>query len=159
MDVLECAYMEAIKLSALSSKIELAGSIRRLKPSPNDVDIVLIPKSGADKASIINYAKSHPAGNIGLGGGHASYKIHGIEVEIYFTSEENWGSMLMFATGSQRYNVWLRKLAKFRKMKLSQYGLFERDSNKRIAGETEESIYEALGKKWKPPERRGIFRG
>jgi DNA polymerase/3'-5' exonuclease PolX len=41
-------------------------------------------------------------------------------------------------------------------MKLSQYGLFK--DGKMIAGETEESIYNALGKKWKEPCRRGLFR-
>jgi DNA polymerase (family 10) len=155
MSVITTAYRESINLAQLSKRLEIAGSIRRNKPEPNDVDIVLTPVS---IQQIMNYVKRYPAGNTGRGNTHASYRKNGIEIELYFATPQNWGAMLMYVTGSNEYNILLRKYAKFFGMKLSQYGLFERESGKKIAGESEQSIYEALGKRWKPPERRGIFR-
>ncbi len=39
-------------------------------------------------------------------------------------------------------------------LKLSEYGLFRAADETRIAGETEEDVYEALGLAWIPPELR-----
>ena len=136
----------------MSKMLEIAGSIRRNKPEPNDVDIVLIP---INVRKILEYVSQYSKGNIGRGKNHASYKKAGVEIELYFASEKNWGAMLMYATGTSQYNILLRKYAKFWGFKLSQYGLYKGD--KMIAGKTEESIYLALGKKWKEPCKRGIF--
>ena len=151
-DILKIAYREAIRLEPFSKKIEVAGSIRRKKPDPRDVDIVLIPKN---KRRIMAYAKMHRTGKIGHGAHHLSYIADGAEVELYFATPKSWGAMLMYATGTMQYNILLRKYAKFFGMKLSQYGLYK--DGKMIAGKTEESIYAALGKKWKDPKKRGLF--
>lgn len=146
------AHSEAANLAPLSKRLEIAGSIRRNKLEPNDVDIVLIPiKIG----NIMKYISRYSAGNIGRGKNHASYKKDGVEVELYFAKDENWGAMLMYATATNQYNIMMRTYAKFMGMKLSQHGLFK--DGKLIAGETEEEIYAALGKKWKEPQKRGLF--
>lgn len=150
MGVIATAYREAANLAPLSKRLEIAGSIRRNKPEPNDVDIVLIPKN---IGSIMKYISQYSKGNIGRG---KSYRKNGVEVELYFATDQNWGAMLMYATGSNEYNIMLRTYAKFFGMKLSQYGLFK--DGKMIAGKTEEEIYAMLGKKWKEPCKRGFFR-
>jgi DNA polymerase (family 10) len=152
MSVIETAYQELAELSPLSKRLQIAGSIRRNKPEPKDVDICLIPKN---IGSIMKYVSQYPEGNIGRGNAHASYRKNGIEIELYFANEENWGAMLMYATGTNQYNIMMRTYAKFKGMKLSQHGLFK--DGKLIAGETEEEIYAALGKKWKEPQKRGLF--
>lgn len=150
--VVTTAHSEAANLAPMSKRLEIAGSIRRDKPEPSDVDIVLIPKS---IRKIMSYISRYSAGNIGRGKNHASYRKNGVEVELYFATDENWGAMLMYATGTSQYNILMRKYAKFWGMKLSQYGLFKGD--RMIAGKTEESIYIALGRRWKTPCKRGIF--
>lgn len=152
MSVIETAYQELAELSPLSKRMELAGSIRRNKTEPNDVDIVLIP---ADRRKIMDYVSRHSEGNIGRGNSRASYRKNGVEVELYFATEQNWGAMLMYATGSNQYNILMRTYAKFKGMKLSQKGLFK--DGKMIGGQTEEEIYAKLGKKWKEPQKRGLF--
>lgn len=152
MSVTETAYRESINLTPLSKRLEIAGSIRRKKPEPNDVDIVLIPRN---VGKILAYACQYKRGNIGRGKNHASYRKNGVEVELYYAKEENWGAMLMYATGTNQYNIMMRRYAKFFGMKLSQYGLYR--DGKLIAGKTEEEIYAALGKKWKEPQERGLF--
>lgn len=123
MSVLETAYREVMNLAPLSKRIEIAGSIRRNKPEPNDVDILLIP---INIGKIMNYISCYSLGKIGRGNTHASYRKNGVEVELYFASDENWGAMLLYATGTREYNILMRKYAKFKNMKLSQYGLYKR---------------------------------
>jgi DNA polymerase (family 10) len=52
------------------------------------------------------------------------------------------------------YNVHVRQVAKRKKFKLNEYGLFDRDTDVKVAGDTEESIFEALGWKFKEPTER-----
>jgi DNA polymerase (family 10) len=112
----------------------------------------LIPKN---IGIIMKYISRYSEGNIGRGKSHASYRKNGIEIELYFANEENWGALLMYATGTNQYNIMLRTYARFKGMKLSQKGLFK--DGKLIAGETEQEIYNALGKKYKEPQKRGLF--
>lgn len=57
-----------------------------------------------------------------------------------------------YFTGSKQHNVMVRDLAKKKKLKLNEYGLFKKD--KMIAGRTEEEIFEAVGLPYIPPELR-----
>lgn len=169
--VVTCAFREAIKLARWSSKIEIAGSIRRGKSNPRDVDIVLIPQSKKAKKEILDYASKQKKGHIGQGEKLASYNIDGAEVDLYFATKENWGAMLLYLTGPQKYNIGLRMVAKKKGLLLNQYGLWKVitrcvlgkkgeelpvDNMKiLVASKTEEDIYKALGKEWKAPELRG----
>ena len=65
-----------------------------------------------------------------------------------------YGAALLYFTGSKAYNIELRKRAIARGLKLNEYGLFK--GTRRIAGATEESIYEALDLPWTAPERREV---
>jgi len=152
--VIKCAYREAIKLLPLSKKLEIAGSIRRKKPDPRDVDIVMIPKS---KKAVLDYVSKQKKGNIGVGEKLASYNIDGVEVDLYFATKENWGAMLLYLTGPQKYNIGLRMVAKKKGLLLNQYGLWKKNGDKKLllASQSEEEIYRALGKEWKAPELRG----
>jgi DNA polymerase (family 10) len=50
--------------------------------------------------------------------------------------------------------VRVRELASRKGLKVSEYGVFEEKSGKRIAGATEEEVYGAVGLPWIPPELR-----
>jgi len=67
---------------------------------------------------------------------------------------ESFGAAMQYFTGSKDHNVAVRIRAVRMGLKLSEYGLFRADDNTRIAGETEEGIYSALGLAWIPPELR-----
>lgn len=62
---------------------------------------------------------------------------------------------LIAYTGPSGYSIGLRMRARKRGYLLNQYGLFNKKDKKYIVGTTEQSIYKALGKKWKSPELRG----
>jgi DNA polymerase (family 10) len=61
---------------------------------------------------------------------------------------------MQYFTGSKDHNVAIRIRAVKMGLKLSEYGLFRADDETRIAGATEEGVYEALGLPWIPPELR-----
>lgn len=76
----------------------------------------------------------------------------GLQVDLRVVPEESFGSALLYFTGSQPHHVTLRDVALKRDLKFNEYGLFEDDE--RIAGGTEEEVYEALGFSYIEPELR-----
>ncbi|MEM3116758.1 MAG: hypothetical protein QXX55_02115 [Candidatus Pacearchaeota archaeon] len=140
-------------LKPYCQKIEIVGSIRRKKPNPRDIDIVLIPKNHRAKEKIEKILSSKGKKILG-GEKKAFFRVHGIEVELYYTSPEEWGAALLAYSSRVGSGIGLRIIARIKGFKLNQHGLFDRKTNKRIAGRTEEEIYRALGRPWKPPEER-----
>jgi DNA polymerase (family 10) len=61
---------------------------------------------------------------------------------------------MQYFTGSKAHNIILRDRAIQHGYKLNEYGLFRVEDDSRIAGETEEGIYEALGLQYVEPELR-----
>jgi DNA polymerase (family 10) len=68
--------------------------------------------------------------------------------------EESFGSALQYFTGSKEHNIQLRKIAMEKDWKLSEYGIREKNTNKKIAGENEKEIYKVLGLEFIEPELR-----
>jgi len=153
IDVAALAETIKKKLSPYTSRIEIAGSIRRKKLNPTDIDIVAIPKD-FDKLK----AAIRSLGEWEQGGEHRyTIRVQGVKTEINFSTPESWGAMMLRFTGPPGGNIGLSSKAKNHKprpWKLNQYGLFD-ENGKMIAGKTEESIYAAFGMPYKPPELRG----
>src|SRR5207248_3998125 len=83
----------------------------------------------------------------------------GLQVDVRALEHESFGAAMQYFTGSKGHNVALRQRAIRMGFKLSEYGLFradapESDASARVAGETEQEIYGALGLDWIPPELR-----
>ena len=136
------------KLKPFSKRIEVAGSIRRHEKNPGDIDVVLIPKN---KSELEEFMKS--LGKFVSGGEHEStWKVDGVNVELYYTDEEEWGAELLAYSGKTGSNIGLRLVAKRKGFKLTQHGLFK--NSRRVAGKSEKEIYEALGRGYKKPENR-----
>jgi len=134
-------------------KVEIAGSIRRGKENPVDVDLVVIPKvGGKERIKSVLEKKGH----IGLEGEKkVETRIKGVDVDVIYATPEDYGAQLLRWTGSYHHNIGLSALAKRQGLKLSQYGLFDKQGN-RIAGRSEREIYKALGRpRFKGPEERG----
>jgi DNA polymerase (family 10) len=140
------------ELAPYCAKIEVAGSIRRRKPFPADIDIVLIPY---DLWSFTAEIKAlGPA--IVSGDKLKRINYNGVQVDLYFATPDTWATLLLIRTGSKENNIRLCTLAKKRGWHLAANGdgLFN-ERGERIAGDSEESIYEALGVPWQEPwERR-----
>jgi len=141
------------KLRPFCSKIEVAGSIRRRVKNPGDIDIVLVAKSEKSKDRIKEVLSKE--GKFLQGGSHIMFfKIHGVGVQLFFTTLDEWGSGLLAYSGKKGSNIGLRVVARRKGLKLTSHGLFSRKTGKRIAGRSEKEIYRALGRPYKEPWER-----
>jgi DNA polymerase (family 10) len=133
----------------LCSRIQVVGSIRRNEKNPVDIDIVLIPKNREKLEEFMKKRWRYVQG----GEKRATFRIEGVQVELYYTNIEEWGATLLAYSSEFGAGIGLRMVAKRKGMKLSQHGLFSR-KGRRIAGRSEEQIYHSLGRLWKKPENR-----
>jgi len=134
------------------SRIEIAGSVRRKQPWVNDIDLVLIPNDlWGFHAELTKLGPLKMSGQKIL-----RLMVGGIQVDIYVADERTWATLLLIRTGSMENNIRLATLAKKRGWRLaaSGDGLFN-ELGERIAGDSEESIYEALNLHYQTPEERG----
>jgi len=133
-------------------RIDVVGSIRRMKETIGDVDFLVISKN---PAPIMDFFVSLP-GVIkiwGKGNTKASVRMkEGFDMDIRVLPKRSYGAALQYFTGSKEHNIALRKIAIEKGLKLSEYGLFK--GSEMIAGEEEEEIYQKLGMDWIPPELR-----
>ncbi|MCO5384070.1 MAG: PHP domain-containing protein [Methanosarcina barkeri] len=78
----------------------------------------------------------------------------GTAIDLRVVTPESYGAALQYFTGSKEHNIELRNIAIKKGYKLSEYGLYSKESEKQIAGKSEEEIYEKLGLVYIPPELR-----
>jgi len=144
---------EVVKLlSPYCQKIEVAGSVRRKKAWVNDIDFVLIP---SDLWNL--HHEIMGMGQVRMSGNKLMRVMAGVtQIDLYFAAPETWATLLLIRTGSTENNIRLCSRAKERGWHLaaSGDGLFN-ETGQRIAGDTEISIYNALGLPWQRPEERG----
>ena len=157
-DVLE--YLESIEEI---ERCEVAGSIRRWRATIGDVDALAASTEG--EAAIEAFLEWDSIDDeIESGPSKASVRVGEVRVDLRVVVPEEFGSALQYFTGSKDHNVRLRNYAIDRAMKLNEYGAFDVSDvedhesgqrvGERVAGETEEGMYEALGLPWIPPELR-----
>jgi len=144
---------EVIKrLSPYCHKIEVAGSMRRKKAWVNDIDFVLIPSDPWNlHHEIMGMGQVRQKGEKNM-----RVMAGSVQLDFYFASPETWATLLLIRTGSAENNIRLCSRAKERGWHLaaSGDGLFNAEG-RRIAGDTDLSIYNALGLPWQRPEERG----
>ena len=126
------------------------GSYRRGAQMIGDIDFVVIPKEGVTLPEMLPPNE----GVNWVGDQKAQVIIDGEKVDFRVTTPEAWGATIMYFTGPADFNIKYRWMAKKRGMKLSEYGLFDRNTGAYIAGATEQDIYDAMGRPYRDPDQR-----
>jgi len=150
----DAAYNFVNKLKELKEvkKINPAGSLRRMKESVRDIDI-LISSKNPQKIMDAFTALSDVKNIIAKGPLKSSVLTKDdIQVDVRVVDDASYGAALMYFTGSKEHNIKLRQLAIKNGLKLNEYGIFK--GEKIIAGKTEEDMYKALGISYIAPELR-----
>ncbi len=136
-------------------KIAAAGSLRRGKDTIGDLDL-LVTGPGALVAleRFVAHPKAHAV--LGKGANKASiqFGLEGLQVDLRALPHESYGAAMQYFTGSKEHNIAVRLRAQKLGLTLNEYGLFRVEDEKRVAGETEEEVYEKIGLRWIPPELR-----
>jgi len=169
------SYLKAVDAVAGA---EVCGSIRRWKDTIGDVDLLVASDA---REPIVEAFTDWPEADatIEAGTGKASVRANGTRVDLRIVDGEEFGAALQYFTGSRAHNVAVRNRAIDRDLKLNEYGLFDvsdvddvddpdaagdGDSENdgqvgqrvgdRVAGATEDGVYEALDMEPVPPELR-----
>ena len=158
--------IEKLKDRCDISRAEAAGSLRRRKETVGDVDILVT--TGAAEAGEEADEEEIPGGKeiieeftaldmvdevVAAGQTKGTVRTtEGLQVDVRVVRPESFGAALQYFTGSKAHNVHIRGIAVDRELKINEYGVFKGDE--RLAGETEEEVYDALDLPWIPPELR-----
>lgn len=131
--------------------ISVAGSTRRMKEIVGDIDILATGKNLEIIEAFVNLPNVKEV--LWKGTKKATVIVEeGEQVDLRVIEPDSFGSALQYFTGSKAHNIHLRTICIKQGYKLNEYGLFKGDV--KIAGRTEEEIYEALGMDMPPPEIR-----
>ena len=151
MDIAEGFVSELEKIKEVK-KADAAGSLRRMKETVRDIDILV---SSKEPEKVMDVFTSLDGVKDVLAKGPAKSSIRtndNIQVDVRVMDDESYGAALMYFTGSKEHNIKLRQIAIKKGLKLNEYGIFK--DEKRIAGKTEEEMYRALGLSYIEPELR-----
>ena len=135
-----------------SGRVVVAGSYRRRRDTVGDLDVLVTAKNGAAVGDrLVEY--ENVAQVVAHGPTRTTVMLRsGLQVDVRAVPEESYGAALLYFTGSKAHNIALRGLANQHGWKLNEYGLFS--GKRRIAGATEEDVYEKLGLAYIAPELR-----
>jgi len=133
-------------------KVTVAGSFRRMRETVGDLDILVA--AGARSPVMERFVGYDEVKEVlAQGETRSSVKLKsGLQVDLRRVPPESYGAALHYFTGSKAHNIAVRRLGQARGLKINEYGVFRRES--RLAGETEESVFAAVGLPWIPPELR-----
>jgi DNA polymerase IV len=143
-------------LKDVTEKMEAAGSYRRGKKESGDIDIVIVCN---DIDAVIKRIKSRPDYIDTVVSGNERFTwlckgSHGLimQVDILNVPEKSWVYAMLYFTGSVYFNEYMRGAARSAGLKLNQHGLYH--DGIPIACDTEEKIFEKIGIKFVPYDRR-----
>lgn len=151
--------VETLRASTLCDEVAIAGSLRRMKESIGDIDILATSK---EPKKVMELFTALPQVATILQHGKTKTRVmltSNIECDLRVVAPEEFGAALYYFTGSKEHNVRIRTMAVKKGFLVNEYGVFSSkykavSRKQRIAGKTEEEVLEAIGLPWIPPELR-----
>jgi len=133
-----------------------AGSLRRMKDTIGDLDILVAAKTEAADEVIRAFTELDMVEEIMLSGPtKTSVRFKDdLQCDLRIVEPSRWGTALQYFTGSQQHNVLLREVALKNNLSLSEYAVTDKASGREIVCASEEEVYRILGMSWIPPEIR-----
>ncbi len=137
-------------------RVDIAGSLRRMKETIKDIDLLVI---SSQPGKVMDFFTHMPNVKIVLSQGPTRSSVvlkEGVNCDVRVMEKNCYGAGLQYFSGSKDHAVALRTYAVKKRYKLSEYGLFKRLNGKErlIPTKTEEDIYSRLGMAYIPPELR-----
>ncbi len=148
--------LEYMKREESVENISIAGSLRRMKETIGDIDILVsAPKERWTK--VHEHFVKYPEIKKVLAKGETKSSVvlkNGRQVDLRTVEAHSWGAALQYFTGSKQHNIRVRDIAKEKGLKINEYGVFKAETGERLGGKSEEEVYELVGMRWIPPEIR-----
>jgi len=149
------AYLEEIDAV---QRVTVAGSYRRRKETVGDIDLLLISKEGEATAAMDAFvAYEDVVEVVSQGETRSTVRLRSdLQVDVRVVPEESYGAALLYFTGSKAHNITLRNMALNvaldEGLKVNEYGVFR--GEERVAGRTEQEVYDLFDLAYIPPELR-----
>lgn len=144
--------LERLKQIPGVKQVIAAGSLRRAKETVGDLDLLATAEMSSpimqrftgdeDVSEVVSHGPTR--GTVML--------RSGIQVDLRVVEDRSFGAALHYFTGSKAHNIAVRRLGQQRGLKINEYGVFKGQA--RVAGDTEESVFQAVGLPYIPPELR-----
>ncbi|WP_041820424.1 DNA polymerase/3'-5' exonuclease PolX [Streptomyces davaonensis] len=131
-----------------------AGSLRRGRETIGDIDVLVAARTSGP---VMKAFTELPYVTEVIGSGEKKTSVRtdrGLSVDLRVVPKDSWGAAMLYFTGSKAHNIKVRERAVHQKLKLSEYGLFDAESGKKIVSRTEEDVYARLGLPWIAPALR-----
>lgn len=138
------------------NQVELCGSIRRMKETIGDLDILATAKN---PKKAIDYFCNLPEVKEVRAKGPTKANVllrRGPEADLRVVKPESFGAAVHYFTGSKSHNIAIRRMGMERGLRINEYGVYKKLNGKlkHIGGRTEEEIFKEVGLPWMPPEIR-----
>jgi DNA polymerase (family 10) len=133
-------------------RVAVAGSFRRMRETVGDLDLLVMAR---EAKVVMERFVAYPEIAVVLAQGETRSSVRlkcGLQVDLRVVPGESFGAALVYFTGSKAHSIALRRIAQQRGFKINEYGVFNEEE--RIAGDTEASVYRAVGLPEIPPEVR-----
>lgn len=134
------------------TSVTVCGSFRRMRDTVGDLDILAVT---TDPQVVMQALVRHPTVRETASQGPTRATVvlrSGLQVDLRAIEPQAEGAALVYFTGSKAHNIAIRRIARKHGLKISEYGVFR--GARRIAGDTEESVYRTIGLPPIPPELR-----
>ncbi len=148
-----------IKDNAPVEEIDYVGSLRRMRATIGDIDILVIsdkPKKVMDAFTKMNSVKK--VISKGTTRSSVMLKEENLHVDLRVVEKSSYAAAMQYFTGSKEHSIPLRKRAIKKGYKLSEYGLFRKKKGgkqgKKVPLKNEDTLYDKLGLQYIPPEMR-----
>ncbi|MGH3321794.1 MAG: DNA polymerase/3'-5' exonuclease PolX [Streptosporangiaceae bacterium] len=131
-----------------------AGSLRRMRETIGDVDVLAV---ATKTRPLMDAFAALPQVREVIAKGETKSSVRtnaGLQVDLRVVPPEAWGAALQYFTGSKAHNIRTREIAVRAGRKLSEYGLFDAETDEPLVSKTEKELYERLGLPWIPPTLR-----
>lgn len=133
-------------------QVTVAGSYRRARETVGDLDLLVAADAGSTAMDRF-VAYDEVAEVLSQGPTRSSVVLKcKLQVDVRVVEPASYGAALHYFTGSKAHNIVIRRMAQEHGLKINEYGVFKGET--RIAGETEESVFAAVGLPFIPPELR-----
>jgi DNA polymerase (family 10) len=146
------AILEQLKEIKEVQKVTVAGSLRRMRETIADVDI-LAASDHPEKVMESFVRLPQTAKVVAQGPTKSSITTKdGFQVDLRVVPLESFGAACHYFTGSKAHNIRIRSLGIEHGLKINEYGVFKEE--RRIAGKTEPEIFKSVDLPYIAPELR-----
>ena len=132
-------------------KVEVAGSLRRMRETIGDLDFLVATENPRPiMAAFKDLADVQEV--IAAGETKTSVRFkNGLQADLRCLEPSRWGTALQYFTGSQAHNVKVRELAQKQGYSLNEYALTRESDGEKLMFDNEVELYEFLGMDYIPP--------